>query len=100
MIGTVVLTALVTILGMSVFHLIRERDQDRSRNAEIKSENEQLKSLVNFYKNNEQYRREQHCYSEGVVDGEKKAQLQQRFADGLSNNGQATILINMNDKIH
>ena len=56
MIGTVVLTALVTILGMSVFHLIRERDQDRSRNAEIQSENEQLKSLVNFYKNNEQYR--------------------------------------------
>lgn len=100
MIGTVVLTALVTILGMSVFHLIRERNQDRSWNAEIQSENEQLKSLVNFYKNNEQYCREQNCYSEGFIDGQKKAQLQQRFADGLSNNGQATILINMNDKIH
>lgn len=34
MIGTVVLTALVTILGMSVFHLIRERNQDRSWNHE------------------------------------------------------------------
>lgn len=83
MIGTVVLTALVTILGMSVFHLIRERNQDRSWNAEIQSENEQLKSLVNFYKNNEQYHREQNCYAKGFVDGQKKAQLQ-----------------HMNDKVH
>lgn len=100
MIGTVVLTALVTILGMSVFHLVMERNKASSWNAEIQSENEQLKSLVNFYKNNEQYHREQNCYTKGFVDGQKKAQLQQRFADGLTNNGQATILINMNDEIH
>lgn len=100
MIGTVVLTALVTILGMSVFHLVRERNKASSWNAEIQSENEQLKSLVNFYKNNEQYHREQNCYTKGFVDGQKKAQLQQRFADGLTTNGQATILINMNDEIH
>lgn len=66
MIGTVVLTALVTILGMSVFHLVRERNQDRSWNAEIQSENEQLKSLVNFYKNSEQYRAEESSASAAV----------------------------------
>lgn len=94
MIWAIILTFVITVLGMTVIFLKEGNVKQATENRRLLQENDGLKRQVSDYYNQDQHRRERSAYDRGLYDGRQTDTLYRSVLKRYSNGEQVTIMMN------
>ena len=94
MIGAVILTFIITTLGMTVLFLLENGRRQQSEKKHLLKENEGLKRQISDYNVNEQRRREDSAYDRGLYDGRTTDTYYRQCLRKFTTKDQTDIILN------
>ena len=94
MIWAIILTFVITVLGMTVIFLNDSAKKQMAENRRLMKENDGLKRQVSDYYNQDQHRRERSAYDRGLYDGRQTDTLYRSVLKRYSAGDQVTIMMN------
>ena len=94
MIWAIILTFVITVLGMMVIFLKDCAKKQMAENRRLMKENDGLKRQVSDYYSQDQHRRERSAYDRGLYDGRQTDTLYRSVLKRYSAGDQVTIMMN------
>lgn len=92
MIWAIILTFIITVLGMAVMHLRGDNARIEHENCRLQREVTRLTGQVSDCLGNEQRRRERDAYGRGLYDGRKTDTLYRSVLKRYSSGEQITVM--------
>ena len=98
MIGAVILTFIITALGMLVLFLLDSGRKQQIEKNHILKENEGLRRQISDYSNHEQRRREHSAYDKGLYDGRTTDTYYRQCLRKFTSKDQTSVILNGDEK--
>ena len=93
MFGVIIITFVITGLGMLVLFLINGNQKHTTENTRLKRENDGLYRQVNDFREQEHGRRERQAYDKGLYDGRQTDTLYRKMLSRYSSGEQVTVIL-------
>lgn len=98
MFGTIVLTFVITAMGMTILFMLDSGHRKDKDNQQLRRVNDNLREQVSDYRLREQEAREQHAYSRGLHNGRETDTLYRGLLSKYENGEQATVIMHGAEK--
>lgn len=92
MFWAILLTLIITVLGMLVLRLLRDNIGRTNENLRLRRENSMLRGRLSASENREWHRRERSAYRRGLYDGRKTDTLYRSVLKRYSAGEQITVM--------